>query len=169
MFSANRQSKQAVIVLNKTHLHFFPQTEMEPAVKRCIRATPFHVGTITLLLREELQQQQQSREPKWLLKISFPQMMHDSLSAVKLMQRLYGSCPVLGWEIRRHVCVRGSRGGGSYYEKYFRDSMWSVDGCNHLKMLQRCLTSQVNNVSLRRDLPLNSCLSSSDGICGVNL
>lgn len=131
-FSMNRRPKQAVIVLNNTHLHPPPPTEMEPAVKRSIRATPFHVGTITLLLREELQQQR-SREPKWLLKISFPQMMHDSLSAVKLMQRLYGSRPVLGWEIRRHVCVRGSRGGGSYYEKYFRDSMWSVDGCNHLK------------------------------------
>lgn len=118
---------------------------MEPAVKRCIRATPFHVGTITLLLREEMQQQR-SREPKWLLKISFPQMMHDSLSAVKLMQRLYGSRPVLGWEIRRHVCVRGSRGGGSYYEKYFRDSMWSVDGCNHLKT-SSCYTATMPDCS----------------------
>lgn len=44
-------------------------------------------------------------EPKWLLEISFPQMMHASLSAVKILQGLYGLGPVLGWEIRHCLCV----------------------------------------------------------------
>lgn len=60
-----------------------------------------HRHNYTAFEREAALQRQQSGEPKWLLKISFPQMMHDSLSAVKHMQRLYGWHTVLGWEIRR--------------------------------------------------------------------